>query len=314
MAYAGATTIGHGWLREQVMSNQPERLSGETIAVLDNGEASRRETEQRFRLAAEAAREAIWDWDLCKDLVWRSEGFQTLFGYAADEVSTDFDWWAARIHPHDLEKICCHVPPRTASGAPRNEMQYRFRRSDGTYADVADRWLVIRGPDRRAVRVVGSIADISERRHAEHLAHLRHVEQGHIARANTVGEMAKGLAHELNQPLTAIANYAESCAQVILTGAPGREEKLLLWIEKIVVNSQRAGTDDPSSARVCERLGPDAEDCRDLRAGARRHRPVGRGIAFAEYSGMLGAGSSGRGPRRSRPDSTSARHLAAQCL
>ncbi len=56
-----------------------------------------------------------------------------------------------------------------------------------------------------------------------------------------MGEIASGLAHELNQPLAAIANYAESCAQALATNAPDAIEKTRQWIEKIASNTHRAG-------------------------------------------------------------------------
>jgi two-component system, LuxR family, sensor kinase FixL len=82
--------------------------------------------------------------------------------------------------------------------------------------------------------------DVSDRRRAEEMAHLHRAELAHIARVSTMGEIATGLAHELNQPLTAIANYAESCAQAIAANET-QDEKLLSWIEKIIVNTHRAG-------------------------------------------------------------------------
>ena len=74
------------------------------ITALKRTEQRLRESEERFRLAAKATRDAIWDWDLRTDAVWRSEGFQTLFGYAAEDVVSDVQWWADRIHPDDRER------------------------------------------------------------------------------------------------------------------------------------------------------------------------------------------------------------------
>jgi C4-dicarboxylate-specific signal transduction histidine kinase len=55
-----------------------------------------------------------------------------------------------------------------------------------------------------------------------------------------MGEIATGIAHELNQPLTAISNYAESCAQALAAAAPGSDQKVAEWIEKIALNTHRA--------------------------------------------------------------------------
>jgi two-component system sensor histidine kinase DctS len=140
-----------------------------------------------------------------------------------------------------LERLGRQVPNSGKHAPQQSEIEYRFRRADGTYADVVDRAFVMYDKEGLAVRVVGSMMDMSERRKAEELARIQLVELAHIARVNTMGEIATGLAHELNQPLTAITNYAESCAHVVATGSIEHQDKLLNWIDKIVANAHRAG-------------------------------------------------------------------------
>ncbi len=93
------------------------------------------------------------------------------------------------------------------------------------------------------VRMVGSIMDISERRRAETLAHMHQAELAHRSRISTMGEIATGIAHELNQPLTAISNYAESCTRALENGGAQNgtiSENVLNWIGKIAHNTHRA--------------------------------------------------------------------------
>src|SRR5262249_17767020 len=87
---------------------------------------------------------------------------------------------------------------------------------------------------------IGSMMDISLRRQAEELAQMQRAELAHIARVSTMGEIATGLAHELNQPLTAIANYAESCMRALVAKSPRRDENVPVWIQKIPHNRHRA--------------------------------------------------------------------------
>jgi PAS domain S-box-containing protein len=223
-------------------SGEPVRMVGSLIDVteLKVTEQKLRESEERFQLAVKATRDAIWDWNRQTGQVWRSAGFQTMFGYAADEVAPDFEWWVERIHPDDRGRILAEVPAFEAGGSQQCAFEYRFRRADGTYAHVLDRGFVMIGPDGKPDRMVGSMMDLSERRRAEELAHMHQVELAHISRVATMGEIATGIAHELNQPLTAISNYAESCAQALASGAPGAEDKLPEWIERIATNTHRA--------------------------------------------------------------------------
>lgn len=62
----------------------------------------------------------------------------------------------------------------------------------------------------------------------------------HVARTNTIGEMASGLAHELNQPLGAIANYSEGCLVALDAPAPALPE-IRLALSKILATTLRAG-------------------------------------------------------------------------
>lgn len=236
---------------------KPTRMVGSVIDIsqLQHAEERLRESEERFRLAAKAARDAVWDWDLRQDKVWRSEGFQTLFGYTSEAISPDAAWWIERIHPDDRDRVRKVLPANDASAPAQCTVEYRFRRADGSYADVLDRGFVMYDGEGHPVRMVGSLMDMSERRRAEELAQLQQAEMAHIARISTMGEVATGLAHELNQPLAAIANYAESCVQAIRATLPPAETsaapaasalppttaKLLEWVEKIAANTHRAG-------------------------------------------------------------------------
>lgn len=64
------------------------------------------------------------------------------------------------------------------------------------------------------VRVVVAHTNVTERRQAQHRAHLQQAELAHLQRVSTVGQLAAGLAHELNQPLGAILNYAGVCYEL----------------------------------------------------------------------------------------------------
>jgi PAS domain-containing protein len=68
-------------------------------------EATLSETEQRYRLAAKATNDAIWDWDLASNCIEWNEAVQVLFGYAEDEIEPTGDWWIGNIHPDDRERV-----------------------------------------------------------------------------------------------------------------------------------------------------------------------------------------------------------------
>lgn len=88
--------------------------------------------------------------------------------------------------------------------------------------------------------LLGITRDITARKHAEDEVRLHYRELAHAARVNTMGEMASGLAHELNQPLAAIANYSRGCLHRIRSGG-GTVEDLAQAIEQVCDQAERAG-------------------------------------------------------------------------
>lgn len=96
-------------------------------------------------------------------------------------------------------------------------------------------------------RFVGFIRDISERKRTEETLQAQEEELreqrdrlAHVTRLSTMGEMAAGIAHEINQPLTAISTYANACRRM-LESDQFQVEQLISVLEKINVQSQRAG-------------------------------------------------------------------------
>ncbi|MFO0839216.1 MAG: ATP-binding protein [Phycisphaerae bacterium] len=86
-------------------------------------------------------------------------------------------------------------------------------------------------------RLTGALV---EARHAAERGQQREAELAHVMRLVTVSELTTGLAHELNQPLAAIAGYAEACAQRAVAGQAG-SESVLADLREIGVQSERAG-------------------------------------------------------------------------
>jgi PAS domain S-box-containing protein len=133
-------------------------------------------SEARYRLATRATKDAIWDWDLrTQQLTW-NEGVNTLFGHPTDTVRSDLEWWAEKLHPEDRERVVHGLHAAAdAPGGTEWQDEYRFRRWDGTYAEVEDRGWVVRDGQGEALRMVGAMQDVTLRKAAE--ATLRRSEE-----------------------------------------------------------------------------------------------------------------------------------------
>lgn len=129
-------------------------------------EAEQHESEERYRLLNLATNDAMWDWDLRTGQLWWNEAVELLFGYAKEEVSSELDWWAERVHPEDRERVE-HTLHEVAQRGDHWSADYRFLRKDGTYADVQDRGYVLRDAAKTPIRMIGSMQDITERKRSE---------------------------------------------------------------------------------------------------------------------------------------------------
>ena len=105
-------------------------------------------------------------------------------------------------------------------------------------------WVSVKFPqfdaNGRAVGVWGISTDITERKRAEEQARRHQAELAHVLRVGTIGEMAAGLAHEINQPLGAVANYAQGAVHRMRNGSV-RPAELLPVLEAMAHEALRAG-------------------------------------------------------------------------
>lgn len=141
-----------------ILMDITERKQAEELVHLSN---------ERFQTMARATNDAVWDWDLVTNALWWNDGFQTLFGYAAVEIEPDVSSWITRLHPEDLARVEAGIHQAIESGENRWSDEYRFRRQDGSYAEVFDRGFILRDARGQAVRMIGAMMDITERKQTE---------------------------------------------------------------------------------------------------------------------------------------------------
>ncbi len=122
-------------------------------------ESATRDSEQRLRLALEAARAGIWDWDLETDRIIWSREHELLWGLTPGGFRGTYQEFAARIHPDDLPALDRSVATARASGDLASE--FRVLLPDGS-----ERWIAGSG---RVVgqHMLGTVVDITERKRAE---------------------------------------------------------------------------------------------------------------------------------------------------
>jgi two-component system, chemotaxis family, CheB/CheR fusion protein len=126
------------------------------------------ESEERFRLVTKATNESIWDWDLGNNKMWWSEGFYSMFDYPRENnhvYSSAFK--LERIHPEDRKKVSDSIYQHINNNSNTWSAEYRFAKSDGTYAHILDRGYILHDEFNTPYRMLGSMLDITDLRNAE---------------------------------------------------------------------------------------------------------------------------------------------------
>ena len=133
-----------------------------------------RASEERLRMALEASNEGLWDWDLHSDVVYRSPRYFEIIGRPQNALNQGFALLRSIIHPDDLERVMAAVEELKTGRANTIEQDFRLASTRGP-----TRWLRSRGRTMErdeqgaALRIVGTLADVSAQKQAEdHLMQL----------------------------------------------------------------------------------------------------------------------------------------------
>jgi PAS domain S-box-containing protein len=146
--------------------------------------------------------------------------------------------WLAAIHPEDIGWLSDQRRITMASGKPF-ELEARMRRYDGQYRWFINRADPLLDEQGKIVKWYGTNTDIDDRKRAEDELRRAQTELTHITRITTMGELTASIAHEVNQPLTAVINNANACISLLPDGASNLEE-VRLSLAEIIEDADRA--------------------------------------------------------------------------
>ena len=148
---------------------------------------------------------------------WSEEMFR-IFGFDPQQGFPERDQWLRRIHPEDRDKVKRQASDRMFVQKVDSDVEFRIVLPDGTVKHIHGLTHSALGPNEELIEVVGTVVDITERRHAEEERdRLRQVEAdlAHINRVSTMGELTASLAHEIKQPIGAAVTNAEACLRLL---------------------------------------------------------------------------------------------------
>lgn len=179
------------FIRAKIISKENEK--GEVIKLLgiiqDITERKQVEKElakekQRFQLVAQTTSDVIWDFDLTDNNLWWSKGFEDHFGYDISRLADDLSSWTDHIHPEDKDRATESLEKAVNGEDKFWQEQYRFKLSDGSTAHIIDQGIIIRDENGEAVRMVGTLNNITERVEAEQRLRESEEKYRHIFKDN----------------------------------------------------------------------------------------------------------------------------------
>ncbi|HLF97677.1 MAG TPA: EAL domain-containing protein [Methylococcaceae bacterium] len=136
--------------------------------ALAEREGALRRSEERLKYALEGSQTGLWDWDVESDQVLHNATWLAALGYPAEEARSTYAQWEERLHPADREDSLNRFSAHLEGKTDYFESEHRIRCADGNWRWVLTKGSVVeRAPDGRPLRMVGTHADLSERKRYE---------------------------------------------------------------------------------------------------------------------------------------------------
>jgi PAS domain S-box-containing protein len=164
-----------------------------------------------------------WGWNIATgELFWSQEHFR-IFGFDPESAKPSYSMFLERIHPKDRAFV-----EQTVDRAVRErsdlEMDYRIVLTDGSTRYLQSLGHPVIRESGDLVEFVGTVMDVTERKRAEEALREARAELAQVTRLMTMGELTASIAHEINQPLTAVVTSANACQRWLAGPMPNLDE------------------------------------------------------------------------------------------
>jgi PAS domain S-box-containing protein len=217
-------------------------LASSAAISLENSRLYRglQEREAKIRRLVDANIVGIFIWDLDGRLLEANDAFLHIVGYGREDLASGRMRWTDLTPPEWLElDLRQQVPELKATGSVQ-PFEKEFFRKDGSRVPVL---MGVARIEEAGNQGVAFVLDLSERKHAEQARdrlHQLEADLAHLNRVSMLGELAAALAHELKQPIAAVAVNADACA-LCLRRDPPDLERAANAAETVIAASQHAG-------------------------------------------------------------------------
>jgi PAS domain S-box-containing protein len=207
-------------------------IAFQDISDRKKNELYMRLTQERLNLALEGSNLALWDWDISFDRIYLSSRWSEMLNGVTEETMVTVEQMFNNIHPDDREVARKNLAPVLKGESSYYAAEHRVKRANGEWLWVATNGKVVeRDTQGRALRMTGTNADISERKHAEDV--LMHAKRAAEQAAKTKADFLANMSHEIRTPMNGIIGMTD----LVLDTELNREQQEYLNIVKSSAHS-----------------------------------------------------------------------------
>lgn len=216
----------------------PQKIIGtlQDITEQKRVELALRESEEKFRVLTEQSPASVFIVQ-SERIIYCNDMFSRATGYAHDEILGM--GYLEFVHPDYRELVAKRHHERISGGNPPHHYEIRIVTKDGQprWFDLSAQQIDFRGQSAALITCV----NISERKESEEQLREMESQLTHVSRLSTMGEMVAGIAHEINQPLSAIANFSMASKSVIEASDWESDCPVESWLNSVNQQAVRCG-------------------------------------------------------------------------
>ena len=211
------------------------------------------DAKQRYALAVGAGVIGVWDYDLRTERFHIEGTLKAALGYGEHEIRDTVSDWQSLIFEPDREEVRARMAMVASGAEPTVEVDFRMVHKDGSLRWISSQGAATEVIDGKPARIVGTYADVTEREQSARALRDANDTLVRLGRIAAMGEVTASIAHELNQPLTAIAANVLSCLRS-LASQPEADTRDTLYdvlrdsqlARKIIERTQRLFANRPA--------------------------------------------------------------------
>lgn len=225
------------WYRARVLPY----LSDEFLMMIEQindqkiAEMELKDLHEKLSEAQRLAHIGSWEWCIKDDTIWWSDEVYRIFGVTKSDIIVTNEFFLQTIHPDDRPLVDQMIAQSLKYDLPYS-IEHRILRPDGEVRHVHERALLKKNDEGEVLFMHGTVQDMTERYEAIRKAQEYRDILAHASRLAVMGELTAGISHELNQPLTAIANYTAAMRQHL-----NENREMTHLVDKIQELSLRSG-------------------------------------------------------------------------